>query len=48
MMYSQGSFGNSVNMAGNLWQHRIRVCGTLRHNRDILKRLKEAAELMGW
>jgi hypothetical protein len=32
-------------MAGNVWQHRIRVCGTLRHNRGILKHLKEAKEL---
>jgi len=46
-MYNQGNFGNSVNMAGSVWQHRI---GVVAHwgITDVLKHLKEAAELMGW
>ena len=36
-----GVHRNNVKMVGNLWRHRLRVCGTVGHNRDILKDLEE-------
>jgi hypothetical protein len=42
----QENFYNSLNLVGNLLKHKIRVCGTMRPNRSILKDLeKEAKEL---